>query len=90
MSPVYLHLLLSIFSLQILVSPPLARCQPYWYAASMPLIAASFAKVFTKSPDRVLLLPQFNCGPSSFNPDGIHLITGEGERYKIIMLNVVK
>jgi hypothetical protein len=66
--------------LQILLSPPLRRCQPYWYAANFNTIVSSFAKVFEKSPARLTLLPPFDCSPESFSADGIHFTPGEGER----------
>jgi hypothetical protein len=65
---------------QIYVEPPLQRCQPYWYSTNYSLIVASFANSF-KCPERILILPNFDCSPTSFNVDGVHLTQGEGERY---------
>jgi hypothetical protein len=68
------------FTTQILVLPPLSRCQPYWYSANVTIITSCFSKTFNKSPERILVLPQFDCSPASFSQDGIHFIAGEGER----------
>jgi hypothetical protein len=69
--------------LQIMLAPPLGRCQPFWYAANFSLVTSCFAKIFSKAPARLLILPPFDCNSSSFTTDGIHLTSGEGERYNV-------
>jgi len=64
-----------------MVAPPLSRCQPFWYAAQFTTITSCFAKVYAKAPERLTLLPQFDCSKFCFLPDGLHLTAGEGERY---------
>ncbi len=74
------NFLIYMFRSQIYVEPPLHRCQPYWFNTNFALITSAFASSFKKCPDRILFLPAFDCSPTSFNVDGVHLTQGEGER----------
>jgi hypothetical protein len=67
--------------LQIFVAPPLHRCQPYWYFNNFVTITAGFASAFGHCHERILILPPYECSPTSFNVDGVHFTPGEGERY---------
>ncbi len=69
-----------LFIWQIFVSPPLHRRQPYWYRDYFTLIMSSYSRVFSTCPERIILLPPFDCAATSFMADGIHLSQGEGER----------
>ncbi len=75
------------FYSQVFVSPPLHRAQPYWYANNFVVIAASFAASFSRCPDRLLILPPYECSSHSFSVDGVHFTPGEGERYVHLKLN---
>jgi hypothetical protein len=78
--PLSLPELHRIYCFQIFVSPPLHRCQPYWYSTNFTLIASGFSTSFSHCPERLYLLPQYDCSPASFNVDGVHFTPGEGER----------
>jgi hypothetical protein len=54
--------------------------QPYWYANNFAIVSAGFANAFSKSPERLFILPAYHCSSTSYNIDGVHFTPGEGER----------
>ena len=78
-----------LFSLQVIIAPPLYRSKPSWYQSGLAQIASRFSLTLTAlRPANLLLLPSFVS--QDLMPDGHHLTPVSGLHYVLHVFDQVE